>query len=52
MCACGHKMDMPHAVKGGFITIGDNDAQDLTCNLLTMKCKDVEIESKLLLINR
>ena len=51
ICACGHKMDMQHAIsckKGGFIRIMHKDAQDLTCNLLTIICKGVEIEPKLL----
>ena len=49
MCACGHKRDMQHAInckKGGFITIRHNDAQNLTCNLLTIICIDVGIEPK------
>ena len=38
--------------KGGFITIRDNHAQDLTGNLLTIIFKDVEIEPKLLPVTR
>ena len=49
ICACGHKMDMQRAIsckKGGFNTIRHNNAQDLTCNLLTIICIDVGIEPK------
>ena len=34
--------------KGGFITIRHNDLRDLTANLLTEVCKDVDIEPQLL----
>ena len=50
-CSCGCKMDIQHAMrdkKGGFITIRDNDRRDLTANLLTEVCKDVDIEPQLL----
>ena len=39
-------MDIQHAMsckKGGFITIRHNDLRDLTANLLTELCKDVDI---------
>ena len=45
-CSCGSKMDIQHAMsckKGGFITIRHNDLRDLTANLLTELCKDVDI---------
>ena len=35
-------------MKGGFITIRHNDLRDLTANLLTEVCKDVDIEPQLL----
>ena len=44
-------MDIQHAMsckKGGFITIRHNDLRDLTANLLTEVCKDVDIEPQLL----
>ena len=34
--------------KGGFIAIRHNDLRDLTVNLLTELCKDVNIEPQLL----
>ena len=49
-CSCGYKKDIQHTMsckKGGFI-IGHNDIRDLTANLLTEVCKDVDIEPKLL----
>ena len=33
--------------KGGFVTIRRNDLRDLTANMLSEVCKDVEIEPKL-----
>ena len=51
-CSCGSKMNIQHAMsckKGGeFITIRHNDLCDLTANLLTEVCKDVDIEPQLL----
>ena len=44
-------MDIQHAMsckKGGFITIRPNNLRDLTTNLLTEVCKDVDIEPQLL----
>ena len=44
-------MDIQHEMsckKGGFITIRHNDLCDLTANLLTEVCKDVDIEPQLL----
>ena len=44
-------MDIQHAMsckKGGFITIRHNDLCDLTANLLTEVCKDIDIEPQLL----
>ena len=49
-CSCGSKMDIQHPMsckKGGFITIRHN-LRDLTANLMTMVCKDVDIEPQLL----
>ena len=36
--------------KGGFIAIRHNDLRDLTVNLLTELCKDVNIEPQLLTV--
>ena len=33
--------------KGGFVSIRHNDLRDLTANMLSEVCKDVEIEPKL-----
>ena len=47
----GSKMNIQHAMrckKGGFIAIRHNDLGDLTANLLTGVCKDVDIEPQLL----
>ena len=44
-------MDIQHAMsckKGGFIMIRHNDPRDLTANLMTEVCKDVDIEPQLL----
>ena len=49
-CACGNKFDVTHAMicpKGGFPTIRHNEVRDLTVNLLTEVCHDVETEPKL-----
>ena len=46
ICSCGSNVDIQHAMsckKGGFITIRHNDLRDLTANLLTELCKDVDI---------
>ena len=48
---CSAKMDIQHAMswkRGGFVTIRHNDLRDLTANLLSNVCNDVEIEPKLL----
>ena len=45
-CCCSAKMDIHHAMsckRGGFLTIRDNDLRDLTANLLSNVCNDVEI---------
>ena len=50
-CSCGSKMDIKHAMsckKGGLITMRHNDLHDLTANLLTEVCKDVDMEPQLL----
>ena len=50
-CSCGSKIDIQQAMsckKGGFVTIRHNDLCDLTANLLTEVCKDVDIEPQLL----
>ena len=50
-CYCSAKMDIQHAMsckRGGFATIRHNDLRDLTANLLSNVCNDVEIEPKLL----
>ena len=50
-CACGNKFDVNcHAMicpKGGFPTIRHNEVRDLTADLLTEVCHDVEIEPRL-----
>ena len=35
-----------------FVTLGHNDLQDLTADILTKRYKDVKIEPKLLLVKR
>ena len=53
-CACGNKFDVTHAMvcpKGGFLTIRHNEVRDLTANLLTDVCHDVETEPKLQVLN-
>ena len=50
-CSYRSKMDIQHTMnckKGGFITIRHNDLRDLTANLLTEVCKDVNIKPQLL----
>ena len=50
-CSCRSKMTIQHAMsckKGGFSTIRHNDLRDLITNLLTVVCKDVDIEPQLL----
>ena len=52
-CCCSANMEVQHAVsckRGGFVTIRHNDLRDLTANLLSNVCNDVEIEPKLLLL--
>ncbi len=49
-CACGNKFDVNHATicpKGGFPMLRHNKIRDLTANLLTEICNDVEVEPKL-----
>ena len=49
-CACGNKFDVNHAMicpKGGFPTIRHNEVRDLTADLLTEVCHDVEMEPRL-----
>ena len=44
-CACGQKFDVDHAMccpKGGFPTLRHNEVRDLTADLLTEVCGDVE----------
>ena len=44
-------MDIQHAMsckKGGYVTIRHNDLRDLTANLLTKVCKDVNVKPQLL----
>ena len=46
-CACGQKFDVDHAMccpKGGFPTLRHNKVRDLTADLLTEVCGDVERE--------
>ena len=52
-CSCGSKIAIQYAMsckKGGFIAIRHNDLRDLTVNLLTELCKDVNIEPQLLTV--
>ena len=49
-CACGNNFDVNHAMicpKGGFPSIRHNEVRDLTADLLTEVCHDVEIEPKM-----
>ena len=49
-CVCGKKFDVDHSMmcsKGGFPTIRHNEVRDLTADLLTEVCYDVEVEPKL-----
>ena len=50
-CSCRSKVIIQQAMsrkKGGFSTIRRNDLRDLTTNLLTEVCKDIDIEPQLL----
>ena len=49
-CCYSAKMDVQHVMscKRGFVTLRHNDLRDLTANLLSNGCSDVEIEQKLL----
>ena len=47
---CDRKFDVNHAMicpRGGFPTLRHNQVQDLTADLLTEVCHDVEIEPQL-----
>ena len=49
-CVCGDIFSVDHSVvckKGGFIIQRHNELRDLETDLLSMVCKDVEIESQL-----
>ena len=49
-CSCGKCLVVSHAMicpKDGFPTIHHNEVRDLTAELLTEVCHDVEIEPKL-----
>ena len=47
LCSCSEKFNVQHAMsckKGGFITMRHNDLRDMTADLLSEVCKDVEVE--------
>ena len=47
---CGSRFSIQHCMsykKGGFVSIKHNDLRDLTANMLSEVCKDIEIELKL-----
>ena len=49
-CPCGSRFSVQHCMsckKGSFVSIRHNDLRDLTANMLSEVCKDVEIEPKL-----
>ena len=49
-CVCDRKFDVNHAMicpRGGFPTLRHNEVRDLTADLLTEVCHDVEIEPQL-----
>ena len=49
-CLCGSRFNVQHFMsckKGGFISIRHINLRDLTANMLSEVCKDVEIEPKL-----
>ena len=49
-CPCGSRFSVQHCMsckKGIFVSIRHNDLRDLTANMLSEVCKDVEIEPKL-----
>ena len=49
-CACGTKFSVEHSFscpKGGFPSIHHNKIHDLTANLLSEVCQEVEIEPTL-----
>ena len=49
-CVCDSKFDANHAMfcpRGGFPTLRHNEVRDLTADLLTKVCHDVEIEPQL-----
>ena len=49
-CPCGSRFTVQHCMsckKGGFVSIRHNDLRDLTANMLSEVCKDVEVEPKL-----
>ena len=46
-CVCGNSFNIEHALachKGGFISIRHNEIRDLTADLLSQICKDVQVE--------
>ena len=49
-CACGKAFDVNHAMicpKGGFPNLRHNEVRDITTDLLSEICHDVEVEPKL-----
>ena len=48
-CGCGKKFDIEHALncaKGGYISLRHNEIRDITAELMTEVCKDVQVEPK------
>ena len=53
-CACGSSFSVDHALscaKGGFPSIRHNEVRDLTAELLTEVCHDVQVEPHLQSLN-
>ena len=53
-CSCGTRFAIEHSFscpKGGFPTIRHNEIRDLTANLLTEVCHEVQVEPGLQLIS-
>ena len=49
-CACGTNFSVDHALscpKGGFPSIRHNEVRDITAELLSEVCHDVEVEPHL-----
>ena len=47
ICACGNEFTCDHAMickTGGFISLRHNELRDLTGNMLTEACRNVEVE--------